>query len=835
MAKNNRDSRLWDGITEDDFKNENIIEPTDIADFDLKYMTLFGSNVNLFRQLIRLSDSLKPVERRILYALYKAKAFPGHKLKSNMINGYTAVYHCHGDSYPSMVGMAQSWKKQCPLVDGKGNFGSAANDMYAANRYTEACMSQYAKECFFDDYDEDCIEMVFNGASDQYEPMSFPAKFPNILVNGGMGIAFGNSFRIPCYNIYDIIANCTKIIQNPDAEVFMIPDLPSGCQIVDDGHSFQDIVSTGKGTLKMRATAEIIEGNKNWIIKFTSLPWMTTLASIESKIVELAEAGTITIKDKQDHSYAVKGKDGKVITKVDFRVIVDKAHDPYNILNKLYSTTELQKSVSIDFKVVLDNLTVARLNMRELISSWLDERRSYKRRLFNKRLNKIAARIDILDILIYLLKDDNIEKTIRIIRNSDSSEAIEQLRKLGRMNSYQASKIYEMRLSAFTKDARKKYKDERETLQKEYNNLLKVIGSEKKIDEIILDELKDLEKYASPRKSEIISEESGTKIMDTMHTVVITNNSMIKKIAYDPNNPAKNNNLGSFKTGDYPISRIVVHNTSNLIFLDSLGRYSIIPVHQIDNTELSHYGNKAYNITKLYGKIVCCMEEFDADLLKRLKKKVGTPYLVTITANGYAKKTPLSVFTEMKNTKNIRAIKIRNDDTMICADIMFDSSIILIYTKKGEFITLKVSDIAEQAKDSMGLMTIKVPDGDSVAGVSIISSATRENPMGNLSVCIISEKGMTKIVDSPYLGDLSRRSKNQGKIITLDQTDNVRFIIPIDWSMRPQKLMVATRSNVQSVDIDNIPNTTKKSKGKALIFPGASSLVAAEIVYKRVK
>ena len=189
----------------------------------------------------------------------------------------------------------------------------------------------------------------------------------------------------------------------------------------------------------------------------------------------------------------------------------------------------------------------------------------------------------------------------------------------------------------------------------------------------------------------------------------------------------------------------------------------------------------------------------------------------------------------MKNTKNIRAIKIRDDDTMICADIMFDSSIILIYTKKGEFITLKVSDIAEQAKDSMGLMTIKVPDGDSVAGVSIISSTTRESPMGNLSVCVISEKGMTKIIDSPYLGDLSRRSKNQGKIITLDQTDNVRFIIPIDWSMKPQKLMVATRSNVQSVDIDNIPNTTKKSKGKALISPGASSLVAAEIIYKRVK
>ena len=181
------EKRLWEGVIENDFNEERNLEEVDIADYDLEHMTLYSSNVNLFRQIIRLSDSLKPVERRILYALYLAKAFPGHKLKSTMIGGYTAVYHCHGDSYPAMVGMAQSWKKPCPLIEGKGNFGNAAGELYAANRYTEASMSKYAKECFFDDYDEDCVEMIFNSASDLYEPMSLPAKFPNILVNGGMG------------------------------------------------------------------------------------------------------------------------------------------------------------------------------------------------------------------------------------------------------------------------------------------------------------------------------------------------------------------------------------------------------------------------------------------------------------------------------------------------------------------------------------------------------------------------------------------------------------------------------------------------------------------------
>ena len=289
----------------------------------------------------------------------------------------------------------------------------------------------------------------------------------------------------------------------------------------------------------------------------------------------------------------------------------------------------------------------------------------------------------------------------------------------------------------------------------------------------------------------------------------------------------------SFKTNDFPIYKFVAHNTANVIFMDTFGRYSIIPVHQIDNTELSHYGHKSYEVTKLGGKVICALEEYDEDLIKRMRKKIGEPYLVTITANGYAKKTPLSIFNEMKNTKNIRAMKIRDDDTMVFADVMFDSSIVLIYTKKGEFNILKVKDIVEQAKDSMGLTTIRVNDNDSVAGATIISSTLNSNPFNNLSVCIVSEKGMTKIVDSQCLGDLGKRSKNQGNLITLDQTDNVRFVIPIDWTRKPKKIAIATRSNVQTADIENIPNTTKKAKGKLLFAPGASYLVAGDVIYKK--
>ena len=827
MAKNDDkklEKRLWDGVSEDDFDKERDIENVDIAEYDKKNMTLFASNINLFRQIIRLSDSLKPVERRILYALYLAKAFPGRKLKSTMISGYTAVYHCHGDSYPAMVGMAQSWKKPCPLIDGKGNFGNAAGELYAANRYTEASMSKYAKECFFDDYDDDCVEMVFNSASDLYEPISLPAKFPNILVNGGMGIAFGNAFRIPTYNINDIVDVCKRVIENPEtANVYMIPDLPSNCQIIDDGESFKEIIDNGKGVLKMRADAEIIEGNRNWIIKITSLPWMTSLSGIKEKLVVLTKSGALPIKDTQDHSYAVKDRDGNVKTRVDFRVICDKAHDPYNILSKLYTMTDLQKSVAVDFKVVLDNLTVRRLNMRDLINSWLDERRSYKRRLFNKKLTKISARIDLLEILIHLLKEENIEKTLKIIKSSDSSEAIEKLMKLGKMTSYQAAKVYDMRLSAFTKDARKKYKEERESLLDERAKLMKTIGSEKKIDKIILEELEDLRKYATPRKSKIVAEETGTRISDTNHSIVISDGNMLKKLAYDSNNPSKNANMGSFKTGDFPVHHCVIHNTSSITLFDTFGRYSIIPVHSIDNTETSSYGHKIYDLAKLSGKIIRCMETYDNDLIEVMKKKVGEPYLLTITKRGYAKKTPISVYTDMKNSKNIRAMKIRDDDSMIAADVMFENSNIIIYTKKGDYAILRMKDIGEQAKDSMGLITMRVADDDEVAGFSAIG-------IDDDYIVIISDKGQVKKVAIKYFGAPGKRGsiKDMGSMMTLDPTDSIRFVS----GMRDgQDVAVAMRNSVTFLSGYDIPDQTKKAKGKKMVFPsGNINIVGASVV-----
>jgi DNA gyrase/topoisomerase IV subunit A len=281
--------------------------------------------------------------------------------------------------------------------------------------------------------------------------------------------------------------------------------------------------------------------------------------------------------------------------------------------------------------------------------------------------------------------------------------------------------------------------------------------------------------------------------------------------------------MGSFKSGDYPIEQLVVHNSSSVIFLDSFGRYSIIPVHQIDNTEPSQYGHMLYSVSKLTGKVVQCMESYDQDLIKVMTKKVGTPYLATITKNGYAKKTPMDVFTGLKNSKNIRAMKIRDDDSLAVADVMFDKSQIIIYTNQGEYSYMKVKDIPEQAKDSMGLISIRVKENDFVRGYA---------PVGpdDDFVLVISDKGMVKKIDIRYFGDPAKRaSKNeQSYLMTLDPTDGIRFASGIRIG---QKVTVAMRNLVVTLAESDIPALTKKHKGKRMLNPSPNANIVAVSIH----
>lgn len=818
VASSNGKKKLWDGITEKDFESLDNIENREIGEYDKENMILFAANTNLFRQIIRLSDSLKPVERRVLYALYQLGAKPKVKTKSAQIVATTMKYHPHGDSvaYGAMVNLAQPWKRACPLVSGKGNFGNAGSpDMYAHYRYTEAYMSKYAWECFFEDYDSECVETLFNSASDTEEPMALPSKFPNILVNGGFGIAFGNSFRIPPYNINDIIEKCEAVIKNPMyTDLYMIPDLPCDCDIIDDGTEIRNIVETGTGTLRMRGRITIEQRGNKWALRINSVPWMVNLQSVLNRIRELAKNGVISIIDIQDANEPVMSNGDEVDTSIDTAIIISNAHDPNVIRDKLYSLTDLEKSVAINFKVVTDNLTVDRMNMRDLILSWINERRSYKRRKFNKRLTTISARIELLDILIYLLQKDNINQTVDVIKNSTSDNIEERLRKLCKMSSYQAKRIGDMKLSAFTKDARKRYEAERDKLNNERKEIMSIIKSEKKIDNIIIDELHDLYKYAKPRRTNIIEPSSGVKIADTEHHLIVSKGGYIKKLMY---NGRYEVNMGSFKTNDYPIYRSIVHNMDSVIFFDSFGRYSVIPVHTIDNNESGQLGHTLFEVSKLSGRIVTIEKMLKPDDFKIINK-IGTPYMVTITARGYIKKTPLETYLAIRNTKNVRCMKIRDDDSMVFAGIILEKSNIMVYTKKGHYMYLTMESISEQAKDSMGLISIKLDPNDEVAGVSVIGKDDN-------FVAVVTQRGMVKKCETKYFGEpLKRSSSNsQAYLTTLDTVDEVIAVVGLK---EESGIAICTRTEVIHLKGDEIPNLTRKAKGKKMIaLPSGANII----------
>ena len=817
-ASSSKKMKLWDGITEKDFENLNNIENREIGEYDKENMILFAANTNLFRQIIRLSDSLKPVERRVLYALYTLGAKPKNKTKSAAIVATTMKYHPHGDSvaYSAMVNLAQPWKRPCPLVAGKGNFGNAGSpEMYAHYRYTEAYMSKYAYECFFEDYDPECVETLFNSASDTEEPMALPSKFPNILVNGGFGIAFGNSFRIPPYNINDIIDKCEAVIRNPlYNDLYMVPDLPCDCDIVDDGTELHNIIETGTGTLRMRGRIEIEQRGNKWALRIKSVPWMVNLQSVLSRIRELAKNGDLSIIDIQDANEPVFSDGSNVDTSIDTAIIISNSHDPNVIRDKLYSMTDLEKSVAVNFKVVTDNLTVGKMNMKDLILSWINERRSYKRRKFNKRLTVISARIELLDILIYLLQKDNINKTVDVIKNSTADNIEERLRKLCKMSSYQAKRIGDMKLSAFTKDARKKYEAEKEKLETERKTIMSIIKSEKKIDNIIIDELHDLYKYAKPRKTNVIEPSNGVKIADTKHHLIVSKNGYIKKLMYKDKYEV---NMGSFKTNDYPVYRSIVNNMDSVIFFDSFGRYSVVPIYTIDNNEPSQLGHTLFEVTKLSGKIVTTEKMLNKDDLETIKK-FGIPYLVTITSRGYIKKTPLDDYLQIRNTKNIRCMKIRDDDSMVFAGIIMGNSNVLIYTKRGHYMYLTMNSISEQAKDSMGLISMKLDPDDEVAGMTVIGKDDE-------FICIVTQRGLVKKCETKYFGTPLKRSStnSQAYLTTLETADEVINVLGLK---EKNGIIVCTKSDVITIDADTIPNTTRKAKGKKLIsLPSGTNII----------
>lgn len=844
MAKKNdskSSKKMWRDITEEDFIDASDIVDEDIGEFNVAAMQLYAANENYARQLVNIMDSLTLVRRRILYSFYKLGAFPGKKTKCSNLVASAMKYHNHGDGsvYQTIINMIQGWKVAVPYISGPSNFGQAnIPNKYGAYRYTEAFLSQYSYECFFSDFSMKAIGTA-TFVTGLEEPRFLPSKFPNILVNGTSGVGYGHSAMIPPYHISDIIELCKTYMKDPNAEdIIVYPDFPTGCYVVDNPDMVSQICKTGIGTITMRAQIDIEEMPNDWKLIITNIPYTVSFEKVhKDQILPLCKKGIIKVKHVGDYSETYENDDGTTFTDPRLEIRLDKALDPKRVRADLYRLTDLEKTISIQFKAVVGETDIRVFSLKGLVLEWLSQRRLYKSSLYNHTLNKLRSEIDIRDIMIELTEKDNLQTTVEIIRRTNIDVLPEALMKEYGMSSHQAKVISGMKLSAFTADAHDRYVSERNDLVKQFEETRDIAYSPKKIDKIILKELEDLRKYGPvERRSPIIQVDNEDIISNTEHVIVFTSQGYVKKLPKEPDRFHTKNPAGTIAPGDKVTSRIFANNLDSVILFDDFGRYTIMPVHVIPNTVYSSYGETLYNVTKLEGNLIGRMVVSDpkasnttVESDKRRTLDFDAVYVVTLTAQGFLKATPYSDFTYTSDDKgnqkiavkyNARAMKLKDNDkacamNFICyddkaAEETARDARLIVYTKGGQYVLIPTSEMPIQAKDTMGLKFITPTDGDECTGVEQVYPTESLDPY----VVVLTAKGYVKKIESKYLYE-SKKRNDASYLTKLDDGDEVIFV---NGCNENESLVVITKTNGEMwYPIEQIPTLSRSAKGKKLI------------------
>lgn len=766
------------------------IDDANIGEHCTELMKIFGANINLARHLPLLIDSLKPVERRILYTMYVRDAIKKSRKVASIVGSTMDMYHPHGDApiYECIVRMSQSWNNLLPLIEGQGNFGSIAGDSAAASRYIECKLSKYAQKCFFEEFDPSIVDMKDNYTGEYKEPEYLVCRYPNILVNFISGIGFGIAVGIPSYNFKEALELTIKLIRNPKVDAYLVPDVPTGCLIVDDG-SFKEICDTGRGKIIMMGAIEADEKRHSLIIKST--PYQVSLNDVKDKILSLHDAkkipGIVHIKDNT-------GKDGMALS-----IYIKREIDLYDVMDIIYKKTQLRKTLPVQFKAI-DNYRVYDYNLKGLILEWINNRRSQKRRIFSTVLNKMKNREHILEILLFILNKDNVEKTLKIIKKSNGrGEIVRGLVDKYNITTLQANTIADMRLSAFSSDSYERYKSEKNELSKKIPNMEYIIKHDSKLDEIIIDELKEgIELFGEPRRCTIVPESTDKKIKDTNHLIVVTNMGKIKKL------PANTTEIGETATGDYPVEFINVSNLDELfIFIDD-GTVLKIPVHTIRNTELTNMGVDltAYTTGQHIGNIV--------SVIKNDNQSNETKNLIFATRNGNIKKTEFNKFLNIRS--GLGCIILKDNDKLISAKLMTGDNDIIMYTGNGYGIRFNTTDIRETGRLSVGVIGM-VPDDEFVEGVEILDPKHKY-------VMAVSSRGFVKKFTLDEFGVMARNSKPL-KIMNV-QDD---LLVRLKSIKGDEVFKVYCKTSLLDLDVNDVPELKRLSRGKKLLSLGKGNYI----------
>jgi DNA gyrase subunit A len=708
----------------------------------------YAMSVIVSRALPDVRDGMKPVQRRILWAMWDMGLTHGTKFKksSNVVGEVLGKYHPHGDLavYDAMARMAQDFSLRYTLVDGQGNWGSVDGDAPAAMRYTEARLTKAAEE-LLTDIEKETVDWTPNYDNARLEPQYLPAKLPNLLLNGTVGIAVGMATSIPPHNLVEIVDATIHLAENPKAEVKDLmkfipgPDFPTG-GIIYDAKAMEESYRTGKGSITIRAVADIEERKAgSYQIVITEIPYQVNKSDLITKMAELVQTKKIEgIRDLRDES----DRDG-------MRIVVELKNDatPQKILNRLYEYTELQKNFYFNMLALTNGIQPEILSLKAVLEHYLEHRKTTIRRRTEFDLRRAEERAHILTGLVKAL--DMIDKIISTIKKSkDRDQAETNLIKNFKFTKVQAVAILEMRLQTLAALEREKLEAELKEKKKLIAELQLILKNPKKIIEIIKEELTDLKnRFPSPRKTKIVThglKEFREEDLIAQEEVIITlsEDGYIKRLSPDAFRAQRRGGKGligfELKEEDQ-IRKIISADThDNALFFTDRGRVFQTKAYEIPVATRTAKGKS------IHAFLTIPPDEKISALLSYDSTKQANSFLVMTTKNGLIKKTSLKDFENVRRN-GIIALRLKGDDLLKWVEISSGNDDIILVTEQGQSIRFKEKDARPMGRTAAGIKAIRLRKGDNVAGLDIISKVSGgEFSEKNLRLLVVMANGFGK-------------------------------------------------------------------------------------------
>lgn len=807
-----------------EFTDGKII-PIDLKDEMKRSYMLYSMSVIVGRALPDVRDGLKPIHRRILYAMNEIglTSDKPHRKSATIVGEVMGKYHPHGDAaiYDALVRMAQDFSQRYPLIDGHGNFGSVDGDPPAAMRYTEARMARISQKLLAD-IDKDTVDFQPNFDESLKEPVVLPCRFPNLLVNGSSGIAVGMATNIPPHNLREVIDGVIMLIDNPDAKVEDLmtvikgPDFPTAGIIVGK-EGIRSAYTTGRGSIRIRAAAQIesLSGGRNRII-VSEIPYQVNKSRLIEHIAELVRDKKIDgITDLRDES----DREG-------IRIVIDVRRDanPNVILNQLYRHTQMQTTFGVIMLVIV-NGEPKLLDLKSVISHYIEYQKEIVVRRTRFDLNKAEGRAHILEGLKIAL--DNLDAVINLIRSSRTPDiAREGLMKNFNLTEKQAQAILDMRLQRLTGLERRKIEDELKDIMELIKELKGILADEQKVLQIIKDELSEIkETFGDDRRTRITAGSSDFDVEDLIAeediAVTLTHQGYIKRMPLNTYKSQRRGGRGITATNpkeeDF-VGHLFIATTLNyILFFTDKGRVYSLKAYEIPEASRQARGTAIVNLIPL-------MPDETIRAVIPIRTFAPDKYLIMATRHGIVKKTALEEF-DTKRKTGLLAIRLDPDDDLVSVKRTTGNQEMIIVTAQGLALRFSEEDVRPMGRSARGVIGIRLGDGDTVIGMDVV----REDR----DLLVVTENGYGKRTPLNQYRTYASRGGRGVKAITL--TDKTGLAVAIKVLEGDDELMcISAEGVVIRMDAADISQQGRGAQGVRVmrLDPEDKVVSIAQIVTK---